>query len=73
MDSNLRRYSGRFAGFAARTLLGFSLLAGCITTAVAQENPGLTKSNGTSLTANVSVVDAHNHFDFSGNFIKEAK
>ena len=41
MDSNLRRYSGRFAGFAARTLLGFSLLAGCITTAVAQENSGL--------------------------------
>ena len=41
MDSNLHRNSGRFAGFAVRTLLGISLLAGCSTTASAQENSGL--------------------------------
>lgn len=73
MDSNLSRSSGRFAGFAARTLLGFSLLAGCITTAAAQGDTGLIKSNGTSFTAISGGVDAHNHFDFSVNFMKEAK
>ena len=73
MDSNLRRSSGRFSGFAVRTFIGFSLFAGCNTTAVAQENPGLTPSNGTSLAAIVGGVDAHNHFDLSVNFIKEAK
>jgi hypothetical protein len=73
MDSNLRRSSGRFAGFAVRTLIGFSLFAGCNTTAVAQENPGLIQSNGTSFVAIVGGVDAHNHFDLSVNFSKEAK
>jgi hypothetical protein len=41
MDSNLNRNSGWFAGFAVRTLLGISLLTGCITTVAAQENSGL--------------------------------
>jgi len=42
MDSNHHhRSSGRSAGFAVRTLIGVSLLAGCITAVSAQENTGL--------------------------------
>ena len=41
MNSNFRRASGRFGGVAARTILGFSLLTGYVTTAWAQENSGL--------------------------------
>ena len=41
MVLNLSRNRGRFAGFAVRTLFGFSLLAGCITTASASGNSNL--------------------------------
>jgi len=41
MDSNLRRSSGRFAGIAVRTNPGFSMLAGCITTAAAGGNTAI--------------------------------
>lgn len=50
MDSNLRRNSGRFAGFAVRTIPGFSMLNGCITTAAARENAGLQQLNNTTRT-----------------------
>jgi hypothetical protein len=73
MDSNLRRFSGRFAGIAVRTLLGFSLLAGCITTAVAQGNASNRKANGTSLGATLANSDAPNQFKFSITLIGEAK
>ena len=38
MDSNLNRVCGQFVRNVARTMIGFSALAGCITTAATAEN-----------------------------------